>query len=100
MNIDRIREIKDALRQALDEPTPLVLHGGSGNTDADFLAAIAVGVRIVHISTELRLAWRKGMEETLKEKPDEVAPYKLMEGSIEEMKKVLTQRLKLFNHIK
>ncbi|MDO8467253.1 MAG: class II fructose-bisphosphate aldolase [bacterium] len=94
LNIDRIREIKDATG------IPLVLHGGSGNTDADFLAAIAVGVRIIHISTELRLAWRKGMEATLKDKPDEVAPYKLMEGSIEEMKKVLTQRLKLFNHIK
>lgn len=94
LNIDRIREIKDETK------IPLVLHGGSGNTDADFLAAIAVGVRIIHISTELRLAWRKGMEEALKEKPDEVAPYKLMEGSIEEMKKVLTQRLKLFNHIK
>lgn len=94
LNIDRIREIKDETK------IPLVLHGGSGNTDADFLAAIAVGVRIIHISTELRLAWRKGMEETLKDKPEEVAPYKLMEGSIEEMKKVLTQRMKLFNHIK
>lgn len=100
LNIDRIMEIKDALRQAQGKPIPLVLHGGSGNTDADFLAAIAVGVRIIHISTELRLAWRKGMEETLTEKPNEVAPYKLMEGSIEEIKKVVRQRLELFNHLK
>ena len=100
LSIDRIMEIKDALRQAQGKSVPLVLHGGSGNTDADFLAAIAVGVRIIHISTELRAAWRKGMEAPLQNKPDEVAPYKLMEGSIEEVKKVVAQRLKLFNHIK
>lgn len=76
---------------------PLVLHGGSGNTDADFLGAINGGVAVIHISTELRLAWRKGMEATLKKNPDEVAPYKLMAGSIEEMQKVLEHKLKLFN---
>ncbi len=78
---------------------PLVLHGGSGNTDADFLGAIDGGVSVIHISTELRLAWRKGMEATLKSDPDEVAPYKLMAGSIEEMKKVLEHKLKLFNKL-
>ncbi len=93
LDLERIAAIRKAAG------VPLVLHGGSGNTDSDFLGAIKGGVAIIHISTELRLAWRKGMEETLKDKPDEVAPYKLMEGSIEEMKKVLTQRLKLFNKI-
>lgn len=94
LDIARIAAIKKAVG------VPMVLHGGSGNTDADFTAAIDAGINIIHISTELRLAWRKGMEETLKDKPDEVAPYKLMEGSIEEMKKVLTQRLNLFNKLK
>lgn len=93
LDIARIAAIKKAVG------VPMVLHGGSGNTDADFLAAIDAGINIIHISTELRLAWRKGMEETLKDKPDEVAPYKLMEKSIEEMKKVLAQRLKLFNKL-
>ncbi len=86
-----------AIREAAG--VPLVLHGGSGNTDADFLGAIDGGVVIIHISTELRLAWRKGMEATLKKEPDEVAPYKLMAGSIEEMKKVLEHKLKLFNKL-
>ncbi len=78
---------------------PLVLHGGSGNTDADFLGAIDGGVAIIHISTELRLAWRKGMEATLKKDADEVAPYKLLAGSIDEMKKVLEHKLRLFNKL-
>lgn len=86
-----------AIRKACG--VPLVLHGGSGNTDADFLGAIGGGVVIIHISTELRLAWRKGMEATLKKDADEVAPYKLMAGSIEEMKKVLEHKLKLFNKL-
>lgn len=91
LDIERTRAIKKSAK------VPLVLHGGSGNTDEDFLAAIDAGISIIHISTELRVAWRKGIEAGLKEKPDEVAPYKLMEGSIDEMKKVLYNRLKLFN---
>src|SRR3989344_4295090 len=99
LDIDRIAAIKKALRQVQGKPIPLVLHGGSGNTDEDFLKAINAGISIIHISTELRAAWRKGMEETLKEKPDEVAPYKLMAGSIDEMKKIVYNRLKLFNKL-
>jgi fructose-bisphosphate aldolase class II len=93
LDIERIRAIKKAAK------VPLVLHGGSGNTDEDFLAAIDAGVSIIHISTELRAAWRKGIEAGLKEKPDEVAPYKLMEPAIAEMKKILYNRLKLFNKL-
>lgn len=93
LDIERVRAIKKSAK------VPLVLHGGSGNTDEDFLAAIEAGVRIVHISTELRAAWRKGMERSLKEKPDEVAPYKLMVDSIDEMKKIVFNRLKLFSRI-
>jgi hypothetical protein len=33
---------------------------------------------IVHINTELRLAWRKGVEEGLRKEPDEVASRKIM----------------------
>ena len=93
LDIERIRAIKKS------SGVPLVLHGGSGNTDEDFLAAIDAGISIIHISTELRVAWRKGMERGLKEKPDEVAPYKLIEGSIDAMKKVLYNRLKLFSKL-
>lgn len=93
LDIERIRAIKKAAQ------VPLVLHGGSGNTDEDFLAAIEAGVGIIHISTELRLAWRKGMEKGLSENPEEIAPYKIMASSIDEMKKVLYNKLKLFNKL-
>ncbi len=93
LDIERIRAIKAAVG------IPLVLHGGSGNTNEDFLAAIDAGVTIIHISTELRVAWRKGMEESLKDHPGEVAPYKLMPEVLAEIERVAEERLRLFNRI-
>lgn len=93
LDIARIKQIQDAAG------IPLVLHGGSGNTDADFVAAIDAGIAMIHISTELRVAWRKELEASLKEHPDEVAPYKVMPEVIAEIEKVALARLKLFNRL-
>lgn len=94
LDIRRTRAIKKAVK------VPLVLHGGSGIADQDFLAAIDAGISIIHISTELRAAWRRGLERGLKESPEEIAPYKIMVPGVEEMKKVVYNRLKLFNKLK
>ncbi|MEK7464718.1 MAG: class II fructose-bisphosphate aldolase [Patescibacteria group bacterium] len=91
LNIERIREIKKAVK------IPLVLHGGSGNTDEDFLAAIDAGISMIHISTELRVAWRSGMEEAFSKNPDEIAPYKLMPEDLGKMEKVIEEKLRVFN---
>lgn len=91
LDIERIAKIKKAVG------IPLVLHGGSGTADEDFVAAVRAGVTIVHINTEIRLAWRKGMERGLKEHPDEVAPYKICPPALEDIKNVVTNRLRLFN---
>ncbi|MEK9194664.1 MAG: class II fructose-bisphosphate aldolase [Patescibacteria group bacterium] len=93
LDIERIRAIKQAVK------IPLVLHGGSGNTDEDFLAAIDAGISIIHISTELRVAWRKGLEESLKKNPDEIAPYKLMAEDLKEMERLIEKKLKLFSKL-
>ena len=91
--IERIAELRVAAG------VPMVLHGGSGIRDEDFIAAIQNGIAIVHINTEIRLAWRQGMERALSEKPDEVTPYKLLLDPIEAVKKKVAERLKLFNGI-
>ncbi|MEK7212520.1 MAG: class II fructose-bisphosphate aldolase, partial [Patescibacteria group bacterium] len=75
LDIERIAAIKQAAG------VPLVLHGGSGITDEDFRAAIKAGISVIHISTELRAAWLKEVEEGLRDKPGEVAPYKIMAGA-------------------
>lgn len=78
---------------------PLVLHGGSGTPDEDFVTAIDAGVSIIHISTELRVAYRKALTLSLQENPDEVAPYKYLKEPVKAVEKVVTERLKLFNKI-
>ena len=91
IDIERIK----ILRQSAG--VPIVLHGGSGIRDEEFLQAINAGISIIHINTEIRVAWRKGMEKGLSEKPEEVVPYKIMPTAIEEIKKVVENRLKLFS---
>jgi ketose-bisphosphate aldolase len=91
LDIERIASIKRAAGVFL------TLHGGSGTDDEDFRKAIAAGINIVHINTELRVAWRKGLEQGLAKHPDEVVPYKIMPSAVEAVKQVVVSRLKLFN---
>ena len=79
---------------------PLVLHGGSGLRDVDFTDAISAGINIVHISTEIRVAYVEGLKESILKNKDEVVPYKVLEGAEEDMGKVVEERLKLFNNLK
>jgi ketose-bisphosphate aldolase len=75
----------------------LTLHGGSGTDDEDLREAIAAGINIVHINTELRVAWRHGLEQGLATQPAEVVPYKILPPAVEAVEAVVTSRLKLFN---
>ena len=91
LDIPRIREIKESARVFL------TLHGGSGTEDADFTQAIAAGVTVIHINTEIRLAWRKGLEQGLARNPGEVAPYKILPPAQDAVRQVVQSRLQLFS---
>lgn len=91
LDTQRIGQIKKAARILL------TLHGGSGTDDNDLRNAIAAGINIVHINTELRVAWRRGLENGLAKQPDEVAPYKILPTAVDSVKQVVLSRLKLFN---
>ncbi len=93
LNVKRTAEIRAAAG------VPLVLHGGSGNSPDDFKCTIANGVSIVHINTEIRVAYKKGLMKGLQENPEEVAPYKFLKDSISSVEKVVEEKLKLFNNI-
>ena len=93
LDIERIKAIRIAAG------VPLVLHGGSGTSDADFTAAINAGISLIHINTEIRLAWRKGIEGSMQMSPDEVAPYKLLKESYKNIYDVVTARMRLFNNL-
>lgn len=79
---------------------PLVLHGGSGLRDEDFTNAIASGVAIVHINSEIRLAYKEAVEKFMHENQNEITPAKILGPAIDAMQSVVTNRLKLFNNIK
>lgn len=91
LDIPRIAQIKAAARVLM------TLHGGSGTNDEDFRRAIAAGINIVHINTELRVAWRRGLEAGLAKNPDDVVPYKILPVAVEAVKQVALSRLRLFN---
>jgi fructose-bisphosphate aldolase class II len=93
LNIERIKLISDITG------IPLVLHGGSGNSGDDFTQAIANGVNIVHINTEIRVAYRDGIKKSLADDPEEVAPYKFLKHGVEAVQAVVTAKLKLFNNL-
>ncbi len=91
LDIRRIAEIKAAAGIFM------TLHGGSGTRDADFQAAIRAGMTIVHVNTELRLAWRRGIESALHDHPNEIAPYKILPQVVRSISEVVERRLRLFN---
>jgi fructose-bisphosphate aldolase class II len=78
---------------------PLVLHGGSGLRDEDFTNAIKAGVQIVHINSEIRLAFRDAVEKSIKEMPEEITPAKILQPAVDAIEKVVEDRMKLFNGI-
>ncbi|HRH26683.1 MAG TPA: class II fructose-bisphosphate aldolase family protein [Parcubacteria group bacterium] len=93
LNIERVKAISDSTG------IPLVLHGGSGNSEDDFKQAIANGINIVHINTEIRLAFRDAVKKALQENPDEVAPYKFLKPGMLAVQEVVTNKLKFFNNL-
>ncbi len=95
IDISRIGDIK----KAVGENIYLVLHGGSGLSESDFKNAIDAGISMIHISTEIRVAFTKTLRKTLQEMPEETTPYKILTPSVEAMKKVIKEKLKIFNSI-
>jgi fructose-bisphosphate aldolase, class II len=91
LDIERIAEIKKA------SGVFLTLHGGSGTDDEHFRKAVVAGINIIHINTELRVAWRISLGESLARDPNEVVPYKILRPVVDAVKQVVSSRLRLFH---
>jgi fructose-bisphosphate aldolase, class II len=91
LDIERVRAIKAEARIFM------TLHGASGTDDNDLRAAIAAGITVVHINTEVRLAWRRGLDSALTRQPDEIVPYKILPQVVDSVKLVAAARLALFS---
>jgi fructose-bisphosphate aldolase class II len=90
LDIDRIAAIRDAAGIFM------TLHGGSGTNDEDFKKAIKAGMTIVHVNTEIRLAWRRAIAAALAS-DETVVPYKLLAPVVVAIEKVVEGRLRLFS---
>jgi len=91
LDIPRIRAIKQATNIFM------TLHGASGTNDEDTLEGIAAGITVVHINTEVRVAWRRGLDGALAKQPNEIVPYKILPEVVDSVKQVVAARLALFN---
>jgi fructose-bisphosphate aldolase class II len=93
LDLERIAQIKQAAGVFL------TLHGGSGTDDEHFRKAIAAGINIIHINTELRVAWRESLDKSLARDSNEVVPYKILRPVVDSVKQVVRSRLRLFQSV-
>ena len=65
LSFDVIRQVREATGGL-----PLVMHGGSGLTDADYREAVSCGIRKVNYYTYGAIAGGRGVYEIVKNKPE------------------------------
>lgn len=75
---------------------PLVLHGGSGLNAGTFKKAIKNGVSVINIDTNLRLAFKKALQSSIKDSEDLIDPRKILGPSTEAMQKEVEKMIKIF----
>lgn len=73
-----------------------VLHGASGLKDEDIIASIERGIANIHFNTELRVAYREGIESVLDDNSNETTPYKYLSAGDAKVKEVVMAKTKLF----
>ena len=76
-------------------PCYMSLHGGSGINEDQVRKATKSGIVKINVNTDLRLAYRKTLENVLKGS-DEVKVYKIMPPVIGAIQKVVEEKIELF----
>lgn len=92
LDLERLAQIS----KMLDDRVFLVLHGGSGIPAEDIKKSIELGIVKINVNTELRVAYKEGIEKEMEEKPAETTPYKILQPSFEAVKSVVGEKIKLF----
>ncbi len=83
INFERVSEIVAA------EPVPLVVHGGTGLSDAVFQELIRRGAAKINISTQLKITFADSFRTYLNERPAEYDPLKLL-GAVKKNAQAMT----------
>ncbi len=90
LRLDILREIKERVS------IPLVLHGGSGNSDEEIGQAVTLGINKINIASDIKSAYYKKMREVLAENPNLREPSDIQTPCMEAMGEVVLHKLTLF----
>lgn len=93
LDLERLKEIGKKVR------VPLVLHGASGIPEEEIKKAIKLGIRIINIDTEIRLAFTGSLRATLAGDKNIFDPRKVLAPAMEEVEKVVGQKTKMFGAV-
>lgn len=89
LRLELLKEIKAKIS------IPIVLHGGSNNSDDEIGESVTLGVNKINISSDIKVAYFNKMREVLKDEslrePNEIEP-----PCIEAMKEVAFYKIQLF----
>ena len=77
---------------------PLVLHGGSGVASVQIKRAIKEGIRIINIDTDLRIAFTKTLQKTMKKKIIFYDPRKILSPAIVAVDQEVQAKINLFRN--
>lgn len=91
LNLDLLQQIREAINCNIS------LHGGSGTPGHYFVDAVKIGVSKININSDMRVAYRKTLEQVLADNPSEFAVVKLMDTVIEAVQAVVESKLDMFN---
>lgn len=88
-------ELLQRIRDVLD--CQISLHGGSDTPLEYFKKAAEIGVSKVNINSDLRYAYRTGLEKILADNPDQYAVVKIMGPVIDAIQAVAEEKISAFN---
>ena len=75
---------------------PFVLHGGSGVDEKKIVESIGLGVNIINIGSDIKIAFSQTLIKNCKENPKETDPRNLLGPSIKAVEEVVSKHMHLF----
>jgi fructose-bisphosphate aldolase class II len=91
LDLDLLRDVREALACNIS------LHGGSGTPGHYFASAVKIGVTKININSDMRVAYRKTLEQVLEDNQSEYAVVKLMDTVIDAVQLVVESKIDMFN---
>ncbi|AKA70923.1 ketose-bisphosphate aldolase [Clostridium scatologenes] len=91
LRLDLLKTIREIVQ------VPLVLHGGSANSDDEIAESVKLGISKINISSDIKDAFYKKCRQILTEDLSAREPNAIYPPCIEAMKKVIYHKISLFN---